>query len=45
VRVENPDITDPIGADGEVFQAVFQDLETELKRVAYLIVNESMEKF
>lgn len=42
--LENADIFDPIGAEGEVFQAVFDDVKTEIERIVGHIVNASMDK-
>lgn len=42
--VENPNVFDPIGSEGEVYEEVFQILDGELKRVAPIIINKSMDK-
>ena len=42
---EEADIMDPIGADGDVFRVIFSDIETEVKRIAPLIIASSMDKF
>jgi len=42
--LENADIFDPIGAEGEIFQQVFNDIKVELERVTGHIVNASMDK-
>jgi len=42
--VEEPDIPDPIGAEGEVFHGVFQQLEEEAQRITPIIISESMNK-
>jgi len=41
---EEQNVFDPIGSEGEVYEEVFQLLETEMNRVAPFIVNKSMEK-
>ena len=43
--LNDPEVVDPIGGDGELFEAVYQDINSESERIAPLIINESMDKF
>jgi protein-tyrosine-phosphatase len=42
--VEDPNITDPIGGELELFQEVYEDIYRELERITPTIINASMEK-
>ena len=43
--LEEADVFDPIGAEGEVFREVFEDIKTELERVAVHVINESLDNY
>ena len=42
--VEDPNIFDPIGSEGELYEQVFQVLEEEITRIVPFIINASMDK-
>ena len=42
--LEEPNVTDPIGGDIEMYEEVFADLQTEIQRVTSFIVNASFDK-
>jgi protein-tyrosine-phosphatase len=43
--VAEADVVDPIGADGETYEAVYDDINNEINRITPFIIDNMMEKY